>query len=325
MKKISSLIILICLTVIAFAQNGVQEFTESGTFIVPAGVTSLTIEVVGAGGSGGGNGAGGGGGGGYATGVYTVQPLQQLLVTVGVGGGAQNTGTTSVGNLIKATGGAVGSTVPNPNIGGGGNGGKGSGGTISNYSGGKGGGGYYTYFGGGGAGAAGVNGDGENGGNTIVWDGQNCLTPGGAGGLSGGEPGGNGGKGAGFIDDFCSVSDPSQGGFNYGGGGGGANGNGGAAGNGAGGYCLITWDYATGLEAVTSNAASVVQANIFTDFIQINKNAKVTSYQLADAVGHLIWEGSAIESQNFSALSSGVYFLRVAQESSFQTIKLIKE
>ncbi|MCY7411423.1 MAG: hypothetical protein LH473_14210, partial [Chitinophagales bacterium] len=64
MKKISSLIILICFCVIAFAQNGVQEFTTSGTFTVPAGVKEITIEVVGAGGNGGGNGAGGGGGGG---------------------------------------------------------------------------------------------------------------------------------------------------------------------------------------------------------------------------------------------------------------------
>lgn len=220
----------------------VQTYTTSGTFpfSVPAGVTSLTIEVVGAGGSGGGNGGGGGGGGGYAKGVYTVTAGSALSVNVGAGGGGAGSGTSSVGSLISATGGANGVSVSNPNIGGGGAGGVGSGGTISNFTGGTGGGGYWTYFGGGGAGAAGSVSNGTNGGNTIAWTGM-CQTPGGSAGTGGGAPGGAGGKGAGFTDVSCNVSNPAAGGVNFGGGGGGGNGNGGGPGTGAGGFCEITW------------------------------------------------------------------------------------
>lgn len=223
-----------------FSQRDSLTFTTSGTFIVPAGVTSVSLEVVGAGGNGGGNGGGGGGGGGYAIGTYSVTPLATLNITVGTGGGGSAAGTTGVDALISATGGENGFWVANPNLGGGGAGGLGSGGTIANRTGGTGGGGYWTYFGGGGAGAAGSVSDGSNGGNTIPWTGQ-CLTPGGAGGPGGGAPGGNGGKGAGFTDIYCNVTNPAVNGGNWGGGGGGGNGNGGAAASGAGGYCKISW------------------------------------------------------------------------------------
>lgn len=227
-----------------FSQTDSLSFTTSGTFTVPAGITSLTIQVVGAGGNGWLNGGGGGGGGGYAKGIYTVTPLSTLNVTVGTPNGGAVGGTTSVDALISATGGGEGFTVPNPNLGGGGAGGVGSGGTIANKMGGTGGGGYWTYFGGGGAGAAGPLGDGSNGGNTITWNG-NCVTPGGSGGASGGAPGGNGGKGAGFFDSNCNNTNPAGNGQNWGGGGGGGNGNGGAPGLGAGGYCVISWTATT--------------------------------------------------------------------------------
>lgn len=222
------------------AQSGSMEFTSSGSFTVPDGVTSIFVEVVGAGGNGGYNGTGGGGGGGYASGNYAVSPGQVLTITIGTPGAGAAGGTTSVEGLLSAGGGENGVSVPNPEIGGGGDGGTGAGGNIANYTGGNGGGGYYTYFGGGGGGAAGASGNGADGGNTIAWVGI-CLTPGGDGGISGGSPGGNGGKGAGFTDSFCSVTDPSAAGANYGGGGGGGNGNGGAPSNGAGGYCYIAW------------------------------------------------------------------------------------
>lgn len=216
-----------------------QTYTTSGTYTVPVGVSSITIEVVGAGGTGGGNGGGGGGGGGYAKGVYTVIPGSTLAVHVGVGGGGPTTGSTSVGTLISATGGANGSTVPNPNLGGGGAGGNGTGGNIVNRMGGSGGGGYWTYFGGGGAGAGGSVSNGGNGVNTITYTPGGCLTPGGAAGSGGGAPGGGGGKGAGFTDSGCNNTDPAGPGLTYGGGGGGGNGNGGQPGTGNSGYCLI--------------------------------------------------------------------------------------
>ncbi len=224
-----------------YSQSGSQIFTSSGVFTVPADVTSVMIEVVGAGGAGGNNGSGGGGGGGYASGVYYVIPLTDYTVTVGVAGGGASGGTTSVGDLISATGGENGTWVPNPSLGGGGAGGMGSNGTIANRTGGIGGGGYWTYFGGGGGGAAGSVSDGFAGGNTITWTGI-CQTPGGAAGLSGGIPGGAGGKGAGFTDVNCNITDPAGNGENYGGGGGGGNGNGGVPGTGIGGYVVITWE-----------------------------------------------------------------------------------
>ena len=70
-----------------------QTFTSSGTFTVPAGVTSVSAVVVGGGGGGGDNdpdkddeGGGGGGGGGLAYGSWTVSAGQQYTVSVGSGG-----------------------------------------------------------------------------------------------------------------------------------------------------------------------------------------------------------------------------------------------
>ena len=152
--KIFTPLSLLFLSLTAAAQSGSQEFTTSGSFTVPAGVTEIFVEVVGAGGNGGYNGTGGGGGGGYASGNFTVTPGAVLDVAIGVPGLGGVTGTTIVEDLLYATGGENGVSVPNPEIGGGGTGGFGNGGNISNFTGGKGGGGYYTYFGGGGGGAA---------------------------------------------------------------------------------------------------------------------------------------------------------------------------
>lgn len=224
---------------ISLAANGqVDSFTANGTFTVPSGITSVTVEVIGAGGRGGSNGGGGGGGGGYASGVYTVTPNVMYVVVVGLAN--SGTGTSSVTGLgLSATKGANGTTVSHPTIGGGGAGGTGIGGQT-NRTGGTGGGGYYTYFGGGGGGAAGSIGNGGVGGNTITYLG-NCLTPGGSGGLSGGYPGGAGGKGAGFTDANCNVTDSSTVGENYGAGGGGGNGNSGPAASGANGFVMFSW------------------------------------------------------------------------------------
>ena len=232
MNKLITITAIVLITNCLLAQSSIQTITTSGNFTIPSNITSVIVEVIGGGGSGGGNGTGGGGGGGYSRGTFVVVPNSTFLVTIG-----GISGTTSFGSLIQATGGAPGVYVNNPTIGGGGSGGVGSGGTF-NYTGGTGGGGYYTYFGGGGGGAAGSNGNGGNGGNTIAWSGI-CLTPGGTAGVSGGAPGGAGGKGAGFTDANCSISNPAASGLNYGGGGGGGNGNGGPQGYGAPGVCKI--------------------------------------------------------------------------------------
>ena len=79
--------------------NGIQEFTQSGTFTVPPGVTAILVELWGAGGGGGGGGdsaclvgisnaggGGGGGGGAYARAVVAVIPGATYNVVVGAGG-----------------------------------------------------------------------------------------------------------------------------------------------------------------------------------------------------------------------------------------------
>lgn len=103
----------------------VVTFTSSGTFTVPAGVTSVDYLVVGGGGSGGSSvntlvygGAGGGGAGGFRTGTLSVTPGASLTVTVGAGGTSAtassvaipgNSGASSVFSTITAAGGGGGS------------------------------------------------------------------------------------------------------------------------------------------------------------------------------------------------------------------------
>ncbi|MFC7663689.1 glycine-rich domain-containing protein [Methylorubrum suomiense] len=102
-----------------------SSFQTAGTytFVVPAGVTWIFAECVGAGGGGSGGGgsatwaSGGGGSGGYASGWISVEPNQSITVIVGAKGlGTNNAngavggagGTSSVGAFFQATGGSGG-------------------------------------------------------------------------------------------------------------------------------------------------------------------------------------------------------------------------
>jgi hypothetical protein len=100
--------------------SGVQSFTSSGFFIVPAGITQVEAEVWGAGSgsyaSVSGLPSGGGSGGGYARKlVGNLFPGQAVQVTVGTGGAAGSTGgaaagaggTSSFGQAVNATGGSL--------------------------------------------------------------------------------------------------------------------------------------------------------------------------------------------------------------------------
>jgi len=82
-------------------------FLATGSWIVPAGVTKIAIELWGAGG--GGAIVGGGGGGGYIMAVFTVVPASTINFTVGIGGaGAINsTSSGSDGTLSKVIIGGV--------------------------------------------------------------------------------------------------------------------------------------------------------------------------------------------------------------------------
>lgn len=97
-----------------------KKFETPGTYswLVPPSVTSICVEVWGAGGGGGStHNSGGGGGGGYSYQCFTVLPNASYTVTVGAGGTAGNSVSTvggngessSLGSLIKADGGSGGS------------------------------------------------------------------------------------------------------------------------------------------------------------------------------------------------------------------------
>jgi hypothetical protein len=145
----------------------VVVMNASGTFTVPAGVTSLTVQSWGTGGSGGGvtaslssRGGGGGGGGAYNAAILSVSPGQTYTVTIGALG-ATGTGNGGAGGATIFTG--VGGTVTaNGGSGGVSNNGAGGAGGVGNFNGGSGGTGNASN-GAGGGGAAGSNANGGNG------------------------------------------------------------------------------------------------------------------------------------------------------------------
>ena len=136
--------------------SGIQDFTQSGTFTVPAGVTHLLVEMWGSGGGGGGAeadstaSAGGGGAGGYTRAVVPVTPAATYNVIVGTGGlgvprtqhlgpganggngGASQLTDSSSAILVSAQGGSGGMGVSGFSPGAGGSGGSGGGGLATN-------------------------------------------------------------------------------------------------------------------------------------------------------------------------------------------------
>ncbi len=86
------------------ASDALQEFSSSGTFDVPAGVTEITVKAWGAGGGGGGCDrgtpvvGGDGGGGGFITGTISVTPLETLTIDVGTGGSGGTGGSNQGGD-----------------------------------------------------------------------------------------------------------------------------------------------------------------------------------------------------------------------------------
>jgi hypothetical protein len=96
------------------------KFETVGTYQwkVPPGITVICIEIWGGGGGALGvtanQNSGGGGGGGYGYECFNVVPGTNYTITVGGGGsGSVSGGTSSVGNLISATGGSSGSVANN--------------------------------------------------------------------------------------------------------------------------------------------------------------------------------------------------------------------
>ena len=144
-----------------FGSGSIQIYAQSGTYIVPPGVTRIRVRVWGAGGSGGvcadsatqvAYTAAGGGGGGHGIKVIDTTPGTSYTVTVGAGASpfrqtvngataGSAGGTSSFGTAVTCTGGGGGGVVAAAAGGGtatGGAGGTSTGGDV-NYSGGAGG------------------------------------------------------------------------------------------------------------------------------------------------------------------------------------------
>ncbi|MEQ9289314.1 MAG: T9SS type A sorting domain-containing protein [Cyclobacteriaceae bacterium] len=239
------------LCVESFAQV-TQTFNSNSTFVVPAGVTEITVKAWGAGGGGGAGGddgpGGDGGGGGFAEATISVTPGESLNIAVGGGGGngdfSDNSGDGGGGGgysgvdrggtfLIIAPGGGGGGGGDNSSDTSGGDGGAGGGtnglgGTASSDA------------NGGNGGTSGSGGSGGSGGENNGSAGS--LGSGGAGGDGGGGGNGtgdannggtnNGGDGGDRASDYGAGG---GGGAGYYGGGGGSSANGGDAGGGGGG------------------------------------------------------------------------------------------
>ena len=67
-----------------------------------------------------------------------------------------------------------------------------------------------------------------------------------------------------------------------------------------------------------------VSPNPFHNFISIKSGSGNENYKLYSNLGQLIYDGTAIENQDFSSLANGIYFLKIMDKSA-STIKLIKE
>lgn len=168
--------------------GGAQAYTTFGTysFVVPCGVTSISMVAVGGGGGGNQpfNGTGGGGGALAYTNNYTVTPGDSLTINVGVAGNPYGGG----GGLSRVI---IGGT---PRVSAAGGAFSGGGGTSIVGTGGSGGsGGAGGTGGGGGGGAGGYTGNGGNGG---AWEGGTGGV--GTGGGAGGNAGSKGGYGCCF-------------------------------------------------------------------------------------------------------------------------------
>lgn len=67
-----------------------------------------------------------------------------------------------------------------------------------------------------------------------------------------------------------------------------------------------------------------INPNPFHNFISIKSDSGNENYKLFSNLGQLIYDGNAIQNQDFSALSNGIYFLKIVGKANY-TFKLIKQ
>ena len=326
------------------------ETPGNGTWTVPAGVSSITINAWGAGGAGGSAycgtattntqlRGGGGAGGSFTSTTTSVTSGQIINYTVGAGGVGASSGFAhqSIGQsggatfaelnsttLVSAIGGAGGENVSGINIIYGGAGGvapkTGNIGSVSYY--------------GGNGGTAGAGGTGGGGGSAgAEGDGGNAeIVTAGAAGLSGGAAGGTGTN--------LTNQLPTNG-ENPGGGGAGAtvrnnspfsaNNTHKTGGNGGNGKLIIAYEVFTGVAKIEAEEPDLI--SLFPNpafdklFIQTN-GISISKIEIVDLSGKLVFSQSQInqnESLEISELANGIYFVKAYTANKLLTIKLIKK
>jgi arylsulfatase B len=82
--------------------------------------------------------------------------------------------------------------------------------------------------------------------------------------------------------------------------------------------------FCNSLGGISVAAQINISPNPFHNFISIKSASGNENYKLFSDLGQLIYEGKDIENQDFSALSNGIYFLKIIDKST-STIKLMKE
>lgn len=272
------------------AQATTDTYASSTTWVAPAGVTSVDVEVWGGGGAGGGqnlgsDGGGGGGGGAYSKKVsIPVTPGTSYTVSVGTGGAGVTSGTGGAGgdsyfistSTVLAKGGAGGAPSTGTPPAGGVGGAAASGVGDTRYSGGNGGKGRDNSNGQGGPGgsSAGSAATGTSG--ADPWSTTTAAAAPAGGGI-----GGNGGAAG------ANGSAPASG--NGGGGGGSGDGTSRTGGAGAPGKVAITY---LAPPAVTTTAATVVTKNGATLNGSVTSNDATTAatfdYGLTAAYGSTV-------------------------------------
>jgi hypothetical protein len=308
MFAVSFLIADLFLMSTAFSQTVVVNPTSPWT--VPAGVTSIKVEVWGAGGGGGAAwyGYGGGGGGGaYNVATFTVTPGHTFNITIGTGGSAGSFSDGGTGGATTVSG--VDGTVSADGGGGGGfgafysNGGNGLAGSSATGAHNGGAGGTANGNGAGGGGGAGNNANGTDGSNTsngsggagnpnlapyIGGDGGAARTTNGTGNNAGTGPGGGGGGGR------------NTGGLNNGG-------------SGADGQVVITY-YACSTITASATYTNVLCNGTNTGQIIVSGSGGATPYTFS------INNGASYQSSNtFNNLPTGTYQIRVKDNNGCES------
>jgi CubicO group peptidase (beta-lactamase class C family) len=80
----------------------------------------------------------------------------------------------------------------------------------------------------------------------------------------------------------------------------------------------------TGIQAVQLEESVKVFPNPFLSSFRYTNGNPSTHYYLINSVGTVVWSGQGIESQDFSDIPKGIYFLRIREGNSHRVARLVK-